>query len=175
MARKRAYEDRIKPQFELIKKLMNEKGATEKDIYTAIKVSRDAWYKAKKEIKEFSDFLKECRQESVNESFEVAMDKLEKPTPQYFVDLLKEKLMRRTDDGHLYASTDEIIKIAKFMYPDLDWYRVNEQNKTSIEQEKVNIMRYDVEQKLNGKEQAEVIGDVIVDKIIAISKQVDES
>ena len=62
--RKSAYETRIKPRFsEILEWLKN--GATEKQIYENLGVSRDVFYKYKRENKEFQEFLKNGRKSLV--------------------------------------------------------------------------------------------------------------
>lgn len=58
--RKSVYETHIKPRFSDISEWL-ESGATEKQIYENLGVSRNAFYKYKKDKKEFEDLLKNGR------------------------------------------------------------------------------------------------------------------
>lgn len=62
--RKSAYETRIKPRFSEVLKWL-ENGATEKQIYENLGVSRDVFYKYKREYKEFQDLIKNGRKSLV--------------------------------------------------------------------------------------------------------------
>ena len=58
--RKSVYETMIEPRFDEIREWL-ESGATEKQIYENLGVGRNAFYKYKKEKKEFKEFLKNGR------------------------------------------------------------------------------------------------------------------
>lgn len=62
--RKNAYESRIKPRFSEISEWLAN-GATEKQIYENLGVSRDVFYKCKRDIKEFSELIKNGRKSLV--------------------------------------------------------------------------------------------------------------
>lgn len=62
--RKSIYDTRIKPRFSDISEWL-ESGATEKQIYENLGISRNAFYKYKKDKKEFGDLLKNGRKNLV--------------------------------------------------------------------------------------------------------------
>lgn len=66
MPRKSAYDTIIKPRFDDIYKWL-QNGATEKQIYEALGVGKDAWYKYKGSVQEFADLIKKGRSKLVGE------------------------------------------------------------------------------------------------------------
>ena len=64
--RKNKYESHVKPRFNEIEKWL-ELGATEKEIYKNLKISKDTWIKYKTENPELIDLLKKGREKPVEE------------------------------------------------------------------------------------------------------------
>lgn len=60
------YESHVKPRFEDIEKWCK-RGATDKEIYKALGISRDAFYKYKNQYKELNDLIKNTRIDAVEE------------------------------------------------------------------------------------------------------------
>lgn len=66
VGRKGKFETHVKPRFEDIKKWCK-RGATDKEIYKLLGISKDAFYKYKKEHVELNDLIKENRIDAVEE------------------------------------------------------------------------------------------------------------
>lgn len=70
MANKRGapskYETNVKSRFDEIKEWL-ELGATEKEIYTNLKISKDSWIEYKKKYTELTELIKKSRKSPVNE------------------------------------------------------------------------------------------------------------
>lgn len=60
------YDSHVKPRFEEIKKWCK-RGATDKEIYKALGISRDAFYKYKNQYKELNELIKNNRIDAVEE------------------------------------------------------------------------------------------------------------
>ena len=66
MGRTCLYEKRVKPRFNEITEWL-EAGATEKEVYTNLRVGKDAWFKYKKEHKELRELIDNDRKTPVLE------------------------------------------------------------------------------------------------------------
>ena len=60
------YETNVKSRFDEIKEWL-ELGATEKEIYTNLKISKDSWIEYKKKYTELTELIKKSRKSPVNE------------------------------------------------------------------------------------------------------------
>lgn len=65
--RKCQYEDLVKSRFEEIKEWIQKDGLTDKEIYTKLGITKNTFYKYKKNYKEFKDLLKNNRISKVEE------------------------------------------------------------------------------------------------------------
>lgn len=104
--RKSAYETRIKPRFSDISEWLAN-GATEKQIYENLGVSRDVFYKCKRDIKEFSEFLKNGRKSLVLQLRGALVKKA-----LGFEYTEKKKYTKRDADGQSYQYVEETTKTA---------------------------------------------------------------
>lgn len=66
MARPSKYEANVKSRFDEIREWL-ELGATEKEIYTNLKISKDSWIDYKKKYTELTELIKKSRKNPVNE------------------------------------------------------------------------------------------------------------
>lgn len=66
MARKNAYDEKIKPNFDLIKKLLTN-GKTERSVAGAIGIGYSTWNKYKEEKSEFKELIKKSREKPVDD------------------------------------------------------------------------------------------------------------
>lgn len=104
--RKSAYETRIKPRFSEVLKWL-ENGATEKQIYENLGVSRDVFYKYKREYKEFQDLIKNGRKSLVLQLRGALVKKA-----LGFKYTEKKYYKKKDTDGKTYEYTEETTRTA---------------------------------------------------------------
>lgn len=108
---------------------MYQKGLTKADIYKTLGIGKTKFFAMIKQNNELSELFKNDDELIRAKAKELIMNK---PTKQFFVDKVIEIINR--DNVRL----DEVIKAFKLLYPDEDWYRRNEEERTQIERDRLN-------------------------------------
>lgn len=156
------YETVIKPNFEQIRKLKSS-GATDKDIYTAIGISKAVWYRCKRDFKDFKDLLN--NKETIKSNLEREQEILDRlPTNAMYLEKVANKSYY--DEN---ASMDVILKGMRQLYPKDNHYLQLEYEKLDIERERLKLEREKMEMNNNNiKSQVEVNSNLI-DMILKVA------
>lgn len=156
------YETVIKPNFEQIRKLKSS-GATDKDIYTALKVSSAVWYKAKKENKEFKELLN--NKETIKSNLEREQEILDRlPTNAMFLEKIAEKSYY--DDN---ASMDVLLKGHRHIRKESNHYLQLEYEKLDIERERLELEREKMEMNNNNMKSQVEVGSDLINMILTVA------
>ena len=125
------YETKIKPKFETIYRLAS-KGANNKEVYTALGIGKTTFNKHLKEQEELSELLKKARQEKQDKSISDIMEMIEsRPTINDMVSDMSANYSK--------MKPEDQIKVAKFLYPELDWYQRNEIERTRLMAKEIDL------------------------------------
>ena len=101
MGRTCLYEERVKPRFSEIKEWL-ELGATDKEVYTNLRVGKDAWFKYKREHKELKELIDNARKKPV---FEIKAALLKRALGFQYDETKVTKKQVVLDDGHETPAT----------------------------------------------------------------------
>lgn len=107
--RRSKYDTHVKSRFEEIKKWCK-RGATDKEIYKALGISKDAFYKYKNEYSELNDLIKKNRIDAVEE---IKNALFKRATGFQYVE--KEESNETDEDGNV---KHKVRKVTKTVVPD---------------------------------------------------------